>query len=193
MPTLPTEPRPKTVLIIEDGQSLRWVACEILRDAGYYVIEAATAEQGLHVAPHVESLDLLLCDVLLPGANGSQAARELSKARPGLPVLFMSGFADDAHVRRIVACGQAGFLPKPFTPAQLLQKVQEMLDPSEAGISSPTSSKLLVDSGPPTDALGTVQRILEPGSETPASGTQAQALGWCTSDGAILTALMQAD
>ncbi len=115
---------------------MRWVAAQILREAGYYVIEAASAEQALRIARDTDVVDLLLCDVLLPGAHGGQAAEDLRHARPGLPILFMSGFPDDALVRRTLSRGRAEFLLKPFCPADLLHKVAGLLEENERALIS---------------------------------------------------------
>ncbi len=143
MPTTTNEVRPKTVLLIEDGQSLRWILCEILREAGYYVLEAATAEQAVRIARNAESIDLLICDVLLPGATGGQAAQDISGARPGIPVLFVSGFPNDPVVKRLLARGEAAFLPKPFQPAQLLDKVRAALQAGPATAVPPIQAIIL--------------------------------------------------
>ena len=73
-------------------------------------------------------MDLLISDVVLPGKSGPWLARELMGRQAGLRVLFISGYADDRLAAEEVAAGQAAFLSKPFTTAQLARRVRAVLD-----------------------------------------------------------------
>ncbi|HVY47492.1 MAG TPA: ATP-binding protein, partial [Minicystis sp.] len=118
----PAEPdvggRGRRVLLVEDEPLVRFVAARILRDGGYVVLEAATPDEALAIARDAGTLiDALVTDVVMPGMNGERLAREIDKLRPGIAVLFVSGYAD-AALEPTVA-----FLAKPFTPDALLGAV----------------------------------------------------------------------
>jgi len=118
----------ETVLVVEDNAMLRTVARETLATAGYKVLEAGDAYTALRIAKgHKGAIDLLVTDVVMPGLNGRELADRLLKQRPGLRVLFMSGYTNDAVVQQRVLQGDAPFLSKPFTPLVLLRKTAEVL------------------------------------------------------------------
>jgi signal transduction histidine kinase/CheY-like chemotaxis protein len=120
--------RGETVLIVEDQAALRRVMREVLEDFGYRVLEAADPPGALRVADgHEGAIHLLLTDVLLPNGSGPDLAERFTAQRPDTRVLFMSGYADDALLKRVRGA-EALFLPKPFSPEALSQKVREALD-----------------------------------------------------------------
>ncbi len=130
---LPGAPAPvrgsEMVLIVEDEEDLRTLAREILEAHGYSVMEAATPEAALRaVAERPDGIDLLVTDVVLPQMSGRELADRLLAGRPGLRVLFMSGYTDDAIVRHGVLELDMPFLAKPFTPENLARRVREALD-----------------------------------------------------------------
>jgi CheY-like chemotaxis protein len=119
----------ETVLLVEDEAGLRGLAELALRQQGYTVLTAGSAEDALVVAfASAGPVDLLLTDVVMPGAGGRALAERLRAELPGLRVLYMSGYTDDAVVRHGVASEQVNFLAKPFSPAALARKVREVLD-----------------------------------------------------------------
>jgi CheY-like chemotaxis protein len=119
----------ETILLVEDEGQIRQVARSILSRYGYRVIDAASGGEALElVERHDGALHLLLTDVVMPHMSGPELAVRLVKRRPGLKVLFMSGYTDDAVVRHGVLEGDVAFLQKPFTPAVLTGKVREVLD-----------------------------------------------------------------
>ncbi|MDB5308239.1 MAG: Blue-light-activated protein [Gemmataceae bacterium] len=120
----------ETVLLAEDEPIVLALAARVLRDGGYEVLEARDGEDAIRVAEgHPGLVDILVTDVVMPVRGGRQVAETISLARPGLRVLFMSGYTDDAVVRNGVMHEKVHFLPKPFTPTALLMKVREVLDP----------------------------------------------------------------
>jgi len=119
----------ETVLLVEDDESLRGLAERVLAEAGYRVVAAEGPRTALETADRLEgTIHLLLTDVILPDAHGPELARQIERLRPGLRVLFMSGYAaGHLDAERLGAPGRA-FIAKPFTPGTLLAKVREVLD-----------------------------------------------------------------
>jgi len=120
-----------TILVVEDDAGVRKLIISTLQKRGYIVVEAAdgaAAERACSVgAPHV---DLVLCDVVLPGLGGVELADQLSSLRPGMRVLFMSGYnADEAFHDRLLDPA-VGFIAKPFSQDALLEAVELALEPS---------------------------------------------------------------
>jgi PAS domain S-box-containing protein len=116
----------ETILVVEDEASIRSLAREILEGQGYAVLEAPGAEEALRrAAEHAGPIHLLLTDVVMPGKSGVDFARDLLGLRPGLRVVYMSGYADRAV--QADAPGVA-FVQKPFDPALLARRVRATLD-----------------------------------------------------------------
>jgi signal transduction histidine kinase len=126
----------ETLLFAEDDEALRALGARVLTALGYNVLVARTGAEALKiVADHIGTIDLVVTDVVMPEMNGSQLVEKVLEARPGIRVLFMSGYTDDEVMRRGVIDGQTAFLQKPFTPDLLAHKVREVLDsPSRGGI-----------------------------------------------------------
>jgi len=119
----------ETILVVEDEEALREVARRALDAAGYTVLSAADGDEALVTnAQHVGDVHLLVTDVVMPRMSGRTLAQELSKRRPTLKVLYMSGYADDAIVQHGVLETGTHFLGKPFTADDLTRKVREVLD-----------------------------------------------------------------
>jgi PAS domain S-box-containing protein len=119
----------ETVLLVEDDEQVRALARETLQLGGYRVLEAASPDAALTLARlHTGAVDLLLSDVVMPGMNGRALADRVLVLRPGLKVLFMSGYPSSAIVHHGVLEPGAWFLQKPFTPGSLARKVREVLD-----------------------------------------------------------------
>ncbi len=117
----------ETVLLAEDEDLVRSLARTVLAARGYEVLEARDGEESVRISRSYDgSIDLLLTDLRMPHRNGREVAERLSADRPGIKILFMSGYvgdADDEHPEN-----GAPFLRKPFRPAELAQKVREVLD-----------------------------------------------------------------
>ena len=138
-PSIPGELRPEsrqmptdgseTILVIEDEDIVRNLACRGLKDHGYTVIEARNGIQALrHIRQHPGTIDLVITDVVMPEMGGRELAQQLVRYEPDLPVLFMSGYTGDDVVHRGLLDPEAPFQQKPFTPAGLATKVRMMLD-----------------------------------------------------------------
>jgi PAS domain S-box-containing protein len=122
----------ETILLVEDEDVVRGLARKILEQAGYHVLEANRGEEALRLfLEQAEPIDLLLTDVVMPETSGKEVADRLSHKQPGLRVLFMSGYTDEAIVHHGVLDANIEFIQKPFTPAALAQKVRQMLDVPE--------------------------------------------------------------
>jgi signal transduction histidine kinase len=131
----------ETLLLAEDDEALRTLGARVLTALGYNVLVARTGADALRiVAEHKGPIDLVATDVVMPEMNGSELVRRVLEARPGIRVLFMSGYTDDEVMRRGVINGQTAFLQKPFTPDLLAYKVREVLDVPNSGdsLASPT-------------------------------------------------------
>lgn len=129
--------RSKTVLIVDDEVNLCNVVAEALMMNGYAVLVAEGPREALQISrPRRGSIDLLLTDVVMPEMSGFGLADRLQAARPGLRVLYMSGYVDrDAIGYRIQESG-AALLMKPFTPEALVRRVREVFDVPAPGAAS---------------------------------------------------------
>jgi CheY-like chemotaxis protein len=117
------------VLVVEDDQFLRGLTHRVLTGLGYRTIEATDGPAASAILQSDQPVDLLLTDVVLPkGMNGPDLARVARSYRPGLKVLFMSGYPRDALSRNSVLDSGMHFLSKPFAKADLARMVREVLD-----------------------------------------------------------------
>jgi signal transduction histidine kinase/CheY-like chemotaxis protein len=117
------------VLVVEDEPSVREVTVRSLRRAGYRVVEAGDAAAALAAAAASEEpIHLLVTDVVMPGMSGRDLAEALSRVRPALRVLYVSGYSHETIAHRGVLDEGIEFLQKPFTPASLLARVRQVLD-----------------------------------------------------------------
>jgi signal transduction histidine kinase/CheY-like chemotaxis protein len=121
-----------TLLLVEDEAAVREVACAILTDLGYRVLEAADGEEALRVfGAHAGSVDLLLTDVVLPGrVRGRELAERVQALRPDLPVVFMSGYTENSIVHHGRLDDGVQLIGKPFKREQLARKVADALKAS---------------------------------------------------------------
>ncbi len=125
----------ETVLLVEDEDGVRRLARAVLERQGYTVLDAASATAALRqVDEHAGAIDLLVTDLVMPHGDGRELAETVRKHRPGVRVLFMSGYMDDAVMGAGEFDPRYAFLQKPFTPSVLARKVREVLD---GGTSAP--------------------------------------------------------
>jgi len=117
-----------TVLVVEDESELRDLATEVLGLAGYSVLSAGSPSEALEIARrHAGPIHLLLTDVVMPAMSGHDLADRLVQSRPGLKILYMSGYTDDAIVHHGVLDPGTVLLQKPFTPDRLTRMVGDFL------------------------------------------------------------------
>ncbi|MCS6775337.1 MAG: ATP-binding protein [Chloroherpetonaceae bacterium] len=123
----------ETVLVVEDDPNVRHIAVASLQTRGYTVLQASSGSEALQVASaYVGTIHLLVTDVIMPGMSGRQLADALAAARPGIRVLFTSGYTDNTIVHHGVLEAGVSFLQKPYTPQALAARVRETLDQSSA-------------------------------------------------------------
>jgi CheY-like chemotaxis protein len=125
-------PRPRagmqTVLVVDDAEGLRDLAKRLLERQNYKVLLAANADEALQLCERNASIDVLLTDVVMPGASGPELKRLLIERRPAVKVIYMSGYTEDAIVQHGVLNPGIAFLHKPFTAESLGRKIREVLD-----------------------------------------------------------------
>lgn len=119
------------ILLVEDDDQVRRLTSRLLVLLGYEVQALADGEKTLAWLDSHQDYDVLITDAVMPGMDGGKLAEEVFKKLPNLPVLFISGYADDRLSHCGIAQGAGNFLAKPFTPAQLQAKLQDILQHQE--------------------------------------------------------------
>jgi two-component system, cell cycle sensor histidine kinase and response regulator CckA len=127
-PLTPPHAGAQTVLLVEDEESLRELSKRLLERHGYTALVAADAQEALRLFEEYPLIDVLLTDVVMPGASGPELTRQLVERRPALRVIYMSGYTEDAIVQHGVVKPGIAFLNKPFTSEALGQKIREVLE-----------------------------------------------------------------
>jgi len=123
-----SENSPATILVVEDEEEVRALARDVLEMNGFRVLEALDPAHATRLAQtHPGTIDLLITDVVMPGASGPELARRLRTHRPGLRVLCMSGYPENHDQRVGGEAGWNAWLQKPFTPDVLMRKVRDCL------------------------------------------------------------------
>jgi two-component system cell cycle sensor histidine kinase/response regulator CckA len=127
-------PKEPVILILEDNEQARFVIRAMLENAGYGVVEAASEPEAIAVCGRMEQrIDLLVSDVILSSAKGTDAAERISALRPGLPILFISGYGVEDLVSRGLLDSdrfpstRVSFLQKPFQPQLFLDHIEELI------------------------------------------------------------------
>ncbi|AEL06307.1 two-component system sensor-response regulator hybrid protein [Xanthomonas campestris pv. raphani 756C] len=128
-PPPPNAPRGRSqrILLVDDTDVVRMMVSEVLSDAGYHVIEAENADGALAQLRVDAQIDMVVSDVGLPGMNGRDMADVARDLRPGLPILFITGYAENAATRQEFLAEGMALLPKPFSLNDLLNTVSRML------------------------------------------------------------------
>ncbi len=127
-------PRPlgvvsETALLVEDDDGVRAVVRKTLESNGYHVVEAGSAAEAARVAQYYEGpIDFLITDLIMPETSGRDLAQTVTALRPGIRVLYMSGYSDNAVLRHGMLSPDMEFIAKPFTQELLLEKVRRVLD-----------------------------------------------------------------
>jgi CheY-like chemotaxis protein len=116
-----------TVLIVDDEDLVRKFVERALSEGGYRTAVASNADEAITVAASLESIDLLLTDLIMPEMNGDELARRLRATMPELKVLYFTGFSDRLFKEKVTLWADEAFLEKPCTVAGLLQAVSLLL------------------------------------------------------------------
>jgi CheY-like chemotaxis protein len=115
----------QSILVVEDEVLIRLLMAEALRDEGYQIVEAATADEGMAVLQSGQAIDLIITDVRMPGQiDGLQLAAQAKRYDPNRPVIIVSGHLTAQDVSRVDA-----FIPKPYTYVHLLSVVNQLIGP----------------------------------------------------------------
>ena len=127
------EPR-KTILIVDDEDAIRNLAALVLEAEGYQVLKARHSDEALLLMDtHRDDINLLLTDVRMdPYLNGCELAKCMRLLRPDIQVLYISGYTHNAMVQQEVEDQRAYFLPKPFSPRDLVEKVHAVMSGAQS-------------------------------------------------------------
>jgi PAS domain S-box-containing protein len=119
----------ETILLVEDDERVRGFAASVLKSSGYTVLEARDGGEAEAINRRTGGkIDLLLIDVIMPGATGVEVAQRIREQRPGIKVLFMTGYSEDTHPWQGLPRVNGAILQKPFTPRALAAEVRSVLD-----------------------------------------------------------------
>jgi signal transduction histidine kinase/serine/threonine protein kinase/CheY-like chemotaxis protein/tetratricopeptide (TPR) repeat protein len=132
----------ETILIVEDEESVRRMVERLLRQLGYRVVSAGNASEALGLdSDLLGNVDLLITDVVMPGASGPELVEELRRRWPAIPVLYLSGYSEDASLGSKLQEGCTAFLGKPFDHDELAAAVTELLKKRELDRRPPEGSE----------------------------------------------------
>jgi signal transduction histidine kinase/CheY-like chemotaxis protein len=143
----------ETVLLVEDDAGVRAYAVELLRDLGFSVLEAADGDTALDIVKQANDVALLFTDVGLPGMNGRQLADRVRELRPELPVLFATGYARNAIVHQGRLDEGVELITKPYTRAQLANRIRDVLDKPKLRAGESRSALVVEDEAMLRDVL----------------------------------------
>ncbi|WP_245964155.1 hybrid sensor histidine kinase/response regulator [Roseovarius spongiae] len=194
----------ETILLVEDDDEVREVTVNMLGDLGYTVLQASDANEALDLLAQERAIDLLFTDVVMPGeTNGQVLADRAREMRPGIPVLFASGFVQDAIVQGGRLNEGVQLLEKPYTQLQLAQKIREVLGSDGVAVSvaapdaevvsdqaegaAPTtqttdSPRVLICEDDALIRLDMVEQLREAGYEVLEAASARAALDWLRSE-----------
>jgi PAS domain S-box-containing protein len=126
----PVASKSATILVVEDDPLVRTMARRSLTEAGFDVLEAADGRQALALISRYGQIDAVLTDLAMPELGGRELAERLTGVRPGLPVVFMSGYTDDDLTRRGLLEAGTPYLEKPFSPEAITRIMRDVLNPA---------------------------------------------------------------
>jgi two-component system cell cycle sensor histidine kinase/response regulator CckA len=127
--SLPLKGGTETVLVAEDNQDVRELARDVLIEAGYRVIESIDGEDAVQkFMRHSQEIDLVVIDVVMPKLNGKEAFKKITALKPGVKVLYMSGYTSDVIHNKGILDEVVNFIFKPLSSTTLLRKVREIID-----------------------------------------------------------------
>jgi len=131
------QPVSGTILLVEDQDEVRGFATTVLRRHGFAVIAAAGGRQALDlIEGGAGPIDLMLTDVVMPGMNGRELAAQVRRIRPGIRVLYTSGFSSEASAAQGVLADEDDYLPKPYDANTLFEKVIEALSMPQKNVTA---------------------------------------------------------
>ena len=122
------------IVVVEDDDSIRKLVFDILHMSGYSAIPFSNGEEALQwMRAHPSPIDLLITDIKMPGMSGKELADQICHHRPGIKILFISGFTSFTR-EELNACSnfEGHFLGKPFKPAELRSQVEKIIGPKPA-------------------------------------------------------------
>ncbi|KEY97991.1 chemotaxis protein CheY, partial [Sphingomonas sp. BHC-A] len=125
---LPRAKGEEIILVVEDEERVRHMSVDSLRELGYTIVQASDGEQALEMLTIQPRIDMLFTDVVMPGINGRDLADRARASRPGLKILYTTGYTRNAIVHNGMLDPGVSFLAKPFTLDQLAAKVRQVLD-----------------------------------------------------------------
>jgi DNA-binding NtrC family response regulator len=118
----------ETILLAEDDAGIRKMIQMFLAPMGYTVLLARNGKEAIRISnAYKENIDILLTDVIMPNVNGQELYNELKQSRPGMEVIFMSGYTDDVIAHHGVLEPGVNFIQKPITLSRLAHKLREVL------------------------------------------------------------------
>ena len=161
-----TKGRQATILVVEDNGALRRLMLRILSVSGFAVLDAASASQGLDVFRlNTASIDLAIVDMIMPGMSGLDLAAEIERQRPGMKILYISGYASSVAIESISRRSPERVLLKPFDARQLIASVRTLLE-LDAGLSDGDvdTATALNPSSPAWDRLIEASDSIAPGA-----------------------------
>ncbi|MEO7426926.1 MAG: response regulator [Fibrobacteria bacterium] len=125
-----SEPRAKAILVVEDESSIRKLLVSLLSSQGYRTESVADGTLAMRILEEGPEIDLVLTDLSMPGISGTSVAEYLAETRPEVKVVCMSGnpYPHEKSLKRLLDGHLVDYLPKPFTPVQVLQMVRRCLE-----------------------------------------------------------------
>jgi CheY-like chemotaxis protein len=132
----------ETILLIEDEEAVRKLVRRTLEKHGYQLLVAASGTEALELAQnYTASIQLVISDVVMPQMGGREVAEQLKAVRPGIQILFISGYTENTMMRGGNVSEGETFLQKPFTPLTLARRVREMLDKATGKLDPPRTGR----------------------------------------------------